>query len=310
MENTKRNAILREITLKDIWDIFVRRLWAMLLAAVIAVSGLFAYVQLTYTPRYQSTATLYILNLDNEDSISSTYNSFTLALKVVNDCTYLLKSHTVLDEVIDELELDISYSQLYKSVSASNPEDTRILEVTVEADSPEEAKEIVDAICSIGPEKIREAMGFDQVNLYEYGILNTKPCNTTGVMTYVLLGVIAAVIVYMIFLIAFLLDDRIRTEEDIQRYLGLSILGEIPNADDSGKKGYGYYRYGSRKYKYGYSRRPYTSQAKAALEEASNKAVHTQKESRSENAAKAGKNRQEKKSSQNKEKVSARKGKN
>ena len=126
MDTTKNNAILREITLKDIWDIFVRRLWVMFLAAVIAMSGLFAYVQLTYTPRYQSTATLYILNLDNEDSVSSTYNSFTLALKVVNDCTYLLKSHTVLDEVIDELELDISYGELYNSVSTSNPEETEI----------------------------------------------------------------------------------------------------------------------------------------------------------------------------------------
>ena len=287
MEFATQKALLREITLKDLWDIFARRLWVMILAAAIAIGGLYAYVQMTYTPRYKSTATLYILNLDNEDSVSSTYNSFNLALKVVNDCTYLLKSHTVLDQVIEELELDISYAELYSSVSTANPEETRILQVTVEADSPEQAKEIVDSICSIGPDKIRDAMEFDQVNLYEYGILNTKPCNTTGIMTYLLLGVIAAVIVYIVFLVGFLLDDRIRTEEDIQRYLGLSILGEIPNADDSGKKGYGYYRYGSKKYKYGYGKTPYTSQAKAAVEEASNKARAT-KDKNSSRMKKAG----------------------
>ena len=38
------------------------------------------------------------------------------------------------------------------------------------------------------------------------------------------------------------LDDRIRTEEDIERYLGLSVLGDIPNADDKKSHQYGYYK--------------------------------------------------------------------
>jgi hypothetical protein len=46
-----------------------------------------------------------------------------------------------------------------------------------------------------------------------------------------------------IFLFIFLLDDRIRTEEDIERYLGLSILGDIPNIDDVKNKKKGYYKY-------------------------------------------------------------------
>lgn len=245
METTRHNAVLREITLKDLWNIFVRRMGVMILAAVLAVAGVFAGVQLTYTPRYQSTATLYIISHDSEDSVSNVSTSFSLALKVVNDCDYLLRSHSVLDEVIEELALDMEYEELYKAVSTTNPEDTRILEVTVEAESPQLAKDIVDAICDIGPDSIREAMGFDQVNLYEYGVLNIEPSNAIGLMTYLLVGVIAAMVVYLVFLAAFLLDDRIRTEEDIQRYLGLSILGEMPNAAERGKKGYGYYREGS-----------------------------------------------------------------
>ena len=112
----------------------------------------------------------------------------------------------------------------------------------MESDSPENAKRIVDAICEIGQEQITEAMGFQQVNLYEYGTLNDKPCNTTSMTTYMLVGMIAAVLVYSIYLIIYLLDDRIRTEEDIERYLGLSVLGDIPNADDKKSRQYGYYK--------------------------------------------------------------------
>ena len=48
---------------------------------------------------------------------------------------------------------------------------------------------------------------------------------------------------YVIFLIIFLLDDRIKTDdENLERYLGLSVLGNIPNADGKKPGKYGYYK--------------------------------------------------------------------
>lgn len=238
----EQQSTVRIITLKDLWDIFIHRIWIIFLAAFIAMSGLFLLIRLTYVPQYESTATLYILRQDSEQSGSSSVSSdFSLALNVVSDCTYLLKSHSVVDAVIDELHLDIPYEEVSKIISTNNPDNTRILEVSVKAGSPELAKSIVDSICQIGAGKIEEAMGFSQVNLYEYGVLNTRPCNTTSLMTYLLVGVITAVLVYSVFLVTYLLDDRIRSEEDVEHYLGLSILGDIPNADDPKKGRYGYY---------------------------------------------------------------------
>lgn len=229
------------VTLKELWTIFVQRLWILALAAVVVVGGMFIIDRLTFVPEYSSTATLYILRQYNDTANGSTDSDFSLALKVVNDCDYLLKSHSVLDEVIQELDLGISYETLSKSVSTSNPANTRILEVMVKSDSPEQAKRIVDTICEIGKEKITEAMGFQQVNLYEYGTLNTEPCNTTRLIVYLLSGIAAAILSYSVFLVAFLLDDCIRTDEDVERYLGLSILGDIPDANDVKRHQYGYY---------------------------------------------------------------------
>ena len=250
MDTTEQDLDLRVISLRDLWGIFTRRFIVMVLAAVLVVGGAFACKQLTFVPRYESTATLYLVNQSAEDSDSSstTYNNFNLALKLVNDCNHLIKSHSVLDQVIDTLNLSMTYEQLYEAVTVVNPEETRILEVTVEADSPEQAKKIVDEVCGVGTQKIEEAMGFEQAKLYERGVLNSEPSNITSLTTYAILGVLAAVAVYAIFLVRFLLDDRIRTEEDIERFLGLSILGDIPNADNP-KKGRGYYK--------GYGKTPY-----------------------------------------------------
>lgn len=237
MENS---SSVRVVTLKELWELFVHRWWVVLLAAVICSGSFYAAVQLTFVPQYKSTATLYILN-QNETQTSNVSDDFSLALKVVNDCDYLLKSHSVLDQVIEQLNLDISYEDLSKTVSTSNPEDTRILEVSVEAASPEEAKRIVDAVCEVGTESVTQAMGFQQVNLYEHGTIDTKPSNQTRKLTYALVGAVAAVLTYTLFLILFLADDTIKTDEDIAQYLGLTILGDIPNANNANKKHYGYY---------------------------------------------------------------------
>lgn len=192
---------VRQLTLWDLWQIFRKRLPVILLAAITTAAGCFILNRVTYTPRYQSTATLYILRQDG-----STSEDFSLALKVMDDCTYLLKSHSVLDTVIEELALDMSYEALSDGVSTANPENTRILEVTVQADDPMAAKQIVDAICVVGTERIRDAIGFEQVNIYEFGVLDTTPCNQTAFSTYGAVFALTAVLVYGGYLTAFLLE--------------------------------------------------------------------------------------------------------
>ena len=256
----EKKNVTKIVTIKDLWEIFVHRLWIIVLAAAISASGLFAFVSLTFVPQYSSTATMYILRQANENVSSSEASSdFSLALKVVNDCDYLLKSVPVLGEVMNTLDLSSEYEDMEdmaEHITTFNPADTRILEITIEARSPEIAKNIVDALGEIGAKKINDAMGFDQVNLYALGEVEYEPCNKTSILTYILVGIVAAIGVYCIFLVMFLMDDTLKTDEDCQKYLGLSILGDIPDADMTQKKKYGYYRgYGYRsKYQYKYSR--------------------------------------------------------
>lgn len=233
---------VKTVKIKDMWQVLISHILVIAVAAVACAVVVFAVSKLAVKPKYESTATLYILNQDNEKNASSASTDFSLALNVVNDCTYLLKSHAVLDEVIDELRLDISFDELASCISTENPDKTRVLEVTVKANSPQEAKRIVDAVCSVGTEKIMDAMGFKQVNLYEKGTIPTEPCNNIALKAAFLAAVAAAVIAYGMFLVIFVFDDKLRTEDDIERYLNISILGRIPNSEDVKNSKGKYYR--------------------------------------------------------------------
>ena len=243
------------ITFKDIWELFLQRLMIILLVAAISVAAFFVINKITYTPMYQSTATLYISGDGSYEGNTSAdaYNTYTLAMKVVNDCDYLLSSRSVVDQLIMEMDLKVSYNILQNRISTENPINTRILEVTVEAENAETAKKIVDRLCEIGEEKINLMMGADNyVQLYEYGTLSFLPCNETPISTYIIVAVAAALIAFVVCLLIYLLDDRIHTAEHIEQLLGLSVLGDIPDCNMSHQKGrYGYYR-GKPYGKYGY----------------------------------------------------------
>lgn len=232
---------LKTITLKDFLTLFLKRIWLIVLVPVVCMGVVFVQQHFFFNPEYKSTATLYILKQENEAGYNYTDSDFSLALDVVNDCTYILKSNVVLDQVIESLDLDMSYDDLYNCIETENPSDTRILEVSATTHSASLSKKIADEVCLIGINEITDAMGFEQVNLYAKGIEPSQSSNALGVSGYLLIGIMAAIVTYSVILIVYIFDDCIRSKDDIETYLGISILGDIPNFSDAGKHYGAYY---------------------------------------------------------------------
>lgn len=266
------NNAQQVITFRDIWELFLQRLVIILLVSALAVAGFYVYNKVTFVPMYQSTATLYITgDGEYEDSTSAdAYNNYSLTLKVVDDCEFLLSSRSVLETLIDNMGLDINYSVLQNRITIENPSNTRVLEVTVEAEKPQLAKDIVDQLCKLGTTKINSVMTQDEssddyVSVYEEGTKSDYPSNITPKLTYLLVGLVAGALTFGLCLLIFLLDDRIQSADHIEQILGLSVLGDIPDCNSTHSRGrygyrYGYYRgksYGPYGRAYGPYSKPY-----------------------------------------------------
>lgn len=178
-----------EMTLNDLLKFTVKRLWILLLALVVGAGGLLGWHSLTWKPMYEATATVYVLR-DGADTDDA--EDLSASLKMVPDCAAMLKSRRVLSTVIEQLGLELSWEQLRSRVSIHNPEETRLLEVSVLDECPVRAADIANALCCYGAEIAQEVLGRSQIRIFDEASAGQDPTNRPSPAAFVLAGVVAA----------------------------------------------------------------------------------------------------------------------
>lgn len=242
-----------KISLYDLFAIFISKLWIILLTFVIVGGATYAFSYYTYKPMYDSVSKIYILRQNESyDATAQGYaQNLNAALNTVNDCKLIIKTETTMNRVIEATGIKQSSIELMENVFLTSKEDSRIITITTKASTPEEAKLISDTIAIKGVERIKEVMGFDQANIMEEGGLPASPANALYPPKMVLITLLSGFLVYVLFVIKFLTNDKISEPEEITSYLGLTVLGVLPNEDiASGNKKYKGYKAYSKYKKY------------------------------------------------------------
>ncbi len=240
---------LKSITAKDLWNILKRCYLIVLAVALLVTVVMFVYAKLTYSPVYSSTTTVVLIGeSEGEFDVNDFANEYNIAYRIMEECKYLMKTRRVLNAAGEDVGIKNGYGALYNRVVIENPEDTRVFKITATASTPENAKKIADSVAENGIKEIQDVFNYDQLRVFEEGNLNKSPINAVAFTTYLLYGAIAGVVVYAVFMLMFLFDNYIHTEDDIERYLGLSVIGDIPDANYTRRKRYAAYT--SEKYAY------------------------------------------------------------
>lgn len=221
-----------EIDLRAILLEWRKRCW-MIAAALVAgalAAGLFSRVILS--PVYESTSMMYVLS---KETTLSSLADLQMGTQLTQDYKVLVTSRPVLEEVISELGLDMDYEDLQEAVSINNPSDTRILTVTVSNSDPVMAKTIVDEIAQTASGYIGSIMEMVPPKIVEEGQVPEYQSSPSVKRNAALGGVMGAVLVCGVLTLLVILNDTIRTEEDVERYLGLTTLALVPERGKSRK---------------------------------------------------------------------------
>ena len=135
---------------------------------------------------------------------------------------------TKIEHKSELLRLDVEYDSLKEMVALNNQSDTRILDITVTADDPYMAKEIVDEVSQVSVSRIASIMNVDEPTTVEYGHLENSPSSPNAKKNIAIGGLLGLVASAAVIIILYLLNDTICSEDDVQKYLGLNTLGLIP----------------------------------------------------------------------------------
>lgn len=196
--------------------------WIILAAAVGAAAAWF-YVTYMVTPIYQATSKIYIAGSDTTISLSDLQLGSTLA----TDYQEVFKIWHIHEMVDERLNLDYSYTKLANMVSVSNPSGSHLLYIYVRSSDPEEARDLADTYAEVVQDYIANKMELRKPQILEKARVPYSPIspNVRGTVIEGCLG--GGVGLAVVFIFIFLLDDRIRTAEDITKSVGLPTFGQV-----------------------------------------------------------------------------------
>ena len=211
----------------DLGELFLRLLdkWYIIVAAALVgtlISGVWTYFFVT--PLYQTTTKLYILN--PEDSAIN-ISSLQLGSQLANDYTHVFTNWHVHEQVIEQAGLDYSIKEIGNMVKVVNPANTRLLEITVTSPSPQEAQLIANTYASVSREFIAKVMKTVEPSVFQEARLPGAPSSPSKARNLILGFLVGAVLAVGVITVLFVMDDKVRTSDDITKLLGLPTLGVV-----------------------------------------------------------------------------------
>lgn len=223
------------ISLVELIGLVKRYLSMMLIMGIIAGGITFFWCSCCVDPVYKASAKM-IVNSKADQSGTVTNDQITSSQKLVDTYAIIIRSQTVLNPVIETLELDVGYETLQKMVTVSSVDQTQVMEIAVECKDPVLAVKIVEEILKISPDIIIDAMEAGSVKTVEKAYLQSKPVSpntnlNTVVVTFLSMFLVAAVVV-----IRFMMDNTYKSDVDLRHDLGLPVLGIIPEYDSCQKR--------------------------------------------------------------------------
>lgn len=245
-----------ELNLKRLAEIVFKHIGMIIAFTLIAGILAFIYSETMIEPEYESSVTVIVNNQRSDESNKILSSDISASKMLVNTYVVVVKSDTVLNEVAvrlrDEKEINYSIGELRRMIKASSVDDTEIFEIVVRNTNREYTMEIANMIAEVAPQRIKDYVEASSVKVIDYAGIGGKVA--PNIQANMLIGLAIGLFLSCAFVILReIFDMRIKTEEELEQWFKLPILGVIPDITSDqliNKPGYYSYRRYSRAYEY------------------------------------------------------------
>ena len=220
---------MEEINLKDFFDYYKKYTLIIIIVVLLSVVGMLCYNIWVKTPLYSTSTTVVLVKNDSSSEDENTINQADIVLnqKLVSTYRQIIKSKLVLNQVIDSLDLDYSYSKLANEVDVKAIEDTEILKITVTDVSAPRAAEIANKIAVVFDKEVIKIYNINNVSVIDVAEVPFKPSNANLFRDIILAIMVSFVAVSGIIFVIYYFDDTLRDVESIEKEIELPVIAKV-----------------------------------------------------------------------------------
>ena len=222
--NINRSSDILEIDLWKLLLLYLRRWRLILLCALAAAAISLIYTANFITPLYRANVTIYVNNIKANQQVDY--------ISAVN----IIRSDTVLEKVVKNAKLDYSAEEIRGMMTTAQVDETELFSVYISHPDPEMAAKIANAVATVAPGEIEEFVEGSSTKIIDHAKVPTSRY-TPSYRKNTLLGCAAGLLLAVIYVtLLYLMDVRIKNEEDLTQLFDLPMLGQIPSFAENERK--------------------------------------------------------------------------
>lgn len=215
-----------ELNISSLLELFKKWFLLILLFTLIGL-GLAIFYGYSSPIIYESTTTLYVEPQVNSSIVD--YEGILTNSKMIKTYKQIIKSRKIVNKVIDNLKLDITYDKLIDMMTISAVSDTEMLSINIKSEYYQQATIIANELANVFIDQMKIDMGIENIVVIDPAIDNLTPVEP-NMMKLSLLGLLAGIMFGCAF--AFVLetmDNKVKNHDDVKKYLKIKTIGMIPN---------------------------------------------------------------------------------
>lgn len=229
---------MEEIDLSELLKVFWnKRMKILIITLAIMLIGL-VYKIFFVTPMYSASTTLILASSNKSTTLQEagiTTTDITINSKLISTYSELIKSNSIIRTVKDNLHIDIDEAELKKNIKVTAVKDTELIEITVANENAKNATIIANEIAEVFIDKVKSIYKIENVQVVDKAEEKNSPSNVNYKKDLLIFGLIGLVISFAYVFVENLLDNTIKTEEEIEKLYQLPTLAAIPVHEDEQK---------------------------------------------------------------------------
>jgi capsular polysaccharide biosynthesis protein len=217
---------MEEIDLAELFNYFLKRVFIIVITALVFLVGGLIYTVFLKEPLYKSDVNIILVSKNSQSS--SLQSDIAANQKLAATYRELVTSRSVLNEVIEDLDLTYTVGQLQKMISVENVNETEIIKIAVSSSEPKEAKEIANVIAVKFQDEVKDIYNLENVSIIDKAVIAKEPYNINVVKESIIYIALGVVLSCGVIFVIYYFDNTIKSIDQVEKRLGIPVIGTVP----------------------------------------------------------------------------------